>query len=106
MMIKMEVEIGSILLTIVVVGSIIWSFKFVNWVWLKPKKLEKVLREQGLKGNPYRLLIGDMKDLATTTNKEQRRSIRLSDHLPPHTLPYYHQAIAKFGIYVILALFD
>lgn len=37
------------------------GFGLVKWAWLRPKKLEKLLREQGLQGNPYRLLVGDSK---------------------------------------------
>ncbi|KAL7129374.1 hypothetical protein ABFS83_13G062000 [Erythranthe nasuta] len=93
----MEVNLGSILLSILFVGLITVSLKIVNWVWLRPKKLELFLRKQGLNGNPYKLLIGDMKQLISVMEKEQTLSIQLSDHLPPHILPYYHQTRTKFG---------
>ncbi|GKD98658.1 cytochrome P450 CYP72A219-like protein [Tanacetum coccineum] len=38
----------------------------LNWVWLKPRRLEKwLIRDQGYKGNSYKLLIGDMRELVT-----------------------------------------
>ncbi|EYU38223.1 hypothetical protein MIMGU_mgv1a005129mg [Erythranthe guttata] len=93
----MEVNFGSILVSILFMGLITLSLKIVNWVWLRPKKLELFLRKQGLNGNPYKLLIGDMKQLISVMEKERPVSIQLSDHLPPHILPYYHQTRTKFG---------
>lgn len=94
---KMEVKIGPILFALALLGFISFAVKFVKWAWLKPKKLEKLMREQGLNGNPYRLLIGDMVDLVSATKQEQSKSIQFSDHLPPHTLPYYHRIATKYG---------
>ncbi|KAL6529780.1 hypothetical protein OROGR_015403 [Orobanche gracilis] len=93
----MEAKINSILYSVLLVGLIALTFKFLNWVWFRPKRLEKFLRNQGLHGNSYRLLLGDMKDLISVTEQEQPKSIQISDHLPPHILPYYHQIITKYG---------
>ncbi|KAL9145717.1 hypothetical protein ABFS82_13G061800 [Erythranthe guttata] len=93
----MKMEVGSILLSILVVGLITLSAKFVNWVWIKPKKLEKLLRKEGLNGNPYKLLLGDMKQLISVMKEEQPKSIQFSDHLLPHILPHYHHNRTKFG---------
>ncbi|KAL0443654.1 UNVERIFIED_CONTAM: cytochrome [Sesamum latifolium] len=94
---KMELKLSSIFISVLIVGLITWAVRILNWVWFRPKKLEKLLRKQGLKGNPYRLLLGDMKALISVTKEEQAKSIQLSDHLPPHILPYYHQIIDEYG---------
>ncbi|KAK4439071.1 cytochrome [Sesamum alatum] len=91
---KMEV---SIFICVLIVGLITWAVRILKWVWFRPKKLEKFLRKQGLQGNPYRFLLGDMKALISVTKEEQSKSIRLSDRLPPHILPYYHQIITEYG---------
>ncbi|GFP98839.1 cytochrome p450 cyp72a219 [Phtheirospermum japonicum] len=83
--------------SILLLGLIALTVKFLNWVWFRPKKLEKYLRKQGLQGNSYRLLLGDMKDLISVTKQEQPKSIQISDHLTPHILPYYHQIRIKYG---------
>ncbi|KAK6157490.1 hypothetical protein DH2020_011738 [Rehmannia glutinosa] len=93
----MEVKISSILFSILLIGLIACTVKFLNWVWFRPKRLEKLLRKQGLQGNSYRLLIGDMKDLISVTKDERPRSIQFSDNLPSHILPYYHQICSKYG---------
>ncbi|KAL0362601.1 UNVERIFIED_CONTAM: cytochrome [Sesamum calycinum] len=53
--------------------------------------------ETGSPGKPYRFLLGDMKALISITKEKQTKSIQLSDHLPPHILPYYHQIINEYG---------
>ncbi|KAL3651108.1 hypothetical protein CASFOL_007511 [Castilleja foliolosa] len=93
----MEVKISSIIFSILLLGLIALTVKFLNWVWFRPKKLENYLRKQGLNGNSYRLLLGDMKDLISVTKQEQPKSIKVSDHLSPHILPYYHQTRIKYG---------
>ncbi|KAG9146413.1 hypothetical protein Leryth_020137 [Lithospermum erythrorhizon] len=41
-----------------------YAWRILNWAWLKPKKLEKLLKEQGFRGNSYKLLIGDLRDMS------------------------------------------
>ncbi|KAL3820401.1 hypothetical protein ACJIZ3_006306 [Penstemon smallii] len=89
--------VSSILLSFLVLVSITFAVKLLNWVWLRPKKLEKFLRKQGLDGNPYRLLLGDMNDLIKVMKSEKSKSIRFSDDLPSHIMPYYKQIIHKYG---------
>lgn len=88
---------SSVVYSIVVAGVIAWAVKLLNWVWLRPRRLEKLLRQQGLKGNSYRLLLGDMRDLISVVKKEQFKPIQLSDKLTPHILPYFHQTITNYG---------
>ncbi|KAK1583570.1 hypothetical protein Q3G72_025111 [Acer saccharum] len=49
----MEITVKSIAVSIVVVAVVTWAWRVVNWVWLRPKKMEKYLRQQGLSGNSY-----------------------------------------------------
>nr|AFK38261.1 unknown [Medicago truncatula] len=55
-------ETKSAIILITVTFGLVYAWRVLNWMWLKPKKIEKLLREQGLQGNPYRLLLGDAKD--------------------------------------------
>ncbi|KAK6132447.1 hypothetical protein DH2020_033824 [Rehmannia glutinosa] len=94
----MVLTLGIILTSIVVAASITWALKLLNWLWFKPKKLEKFLREQGLNGNPYRPFLGDLKDLIRVKRAKQQRSIKLmSDDTLQHIFMYYHQTLTKYG---------
>ncbi|KAK6154254.1 hypothetical protein DH2020_008502 [Rehmannia glutinosa] len=93
----MDVKLSSILASILLLASITLIVKVLNWVWFRPRKLERFLRNQGLHGNPYRLGIGDMKDLTTVMKTEQPKTIELSDDVPPHIFPYYNNIMDKYG---------
>ncbi|KAK9204369.1 hypothetical protein WN943_014629 [Citrus x changshan-huyou] len=69
----------------------------LNWVWLKPKKLEKFLRKQGFSGNSYKVFYGDMKELAQTTKEAKSRPISLSDDIARRILPFHYHIITNFG---------
>ncbi|KAK4420455.1 cytochrome [Sesamum alatum] len=93
----MDMKLSSIMASILTLVSITVLVKVLNWVWFRPKKLEKLLRNQGFNGNPYRLFLGDMQDLGKVMKTEQPKTLKLSDDLTPHILPYYHNIIDKYG---------
>ncbi|KAL5736634.1 hypothetical protein ACOSQ2_031422 [Xanthoceras sorbifolium] len=80
---------------------IAWLFMMVvEWVWLKPKKLEKWLRQQGFSGNSYRLFHGDMKEMLAMRKDATTKPINLSDshhNIVPRILPFDHHIITKYG---------
>ncbi|KAK3198559.1 hypothetical protein Dsin_021974 [Dipteronia sinensis] len=79
--------------------AIAWMLmRVVNWVWLKPKKLEKFLRQQGFSGNSYRLFHGDMKEI---TKQASTKAINISDfqvhNIVPRVLPFNHHINTIYG---------
>lgn len=87
---------------IVLLITLVWAWSILNWIWLKPKKLEKLLKEQGLKGNPYRLLVGDIRDLLKIQKEASSKPMNLSDDIVPHVFPFAQQSVAKHGILVFI----
>lgn len=88
----------AISLACVVLVTISWSI--LNWVWLKPKKLERCLRKQGFNGNPYRLLHGDTKDSARMyLESKSTPPLRVlsNDHLS-RVIPFFIQTLNKYGM--------
>ncbi|KAL5565062.1 hypothetical protein UlMin_028226 [Ulmus minor] len=75
-----------------------WAWRVLNWIWLRPKKLEKVLREQGLKGNSYRLFFGDSKESIAILKEARSKPMSLSDDdIAPRVLPFLHRTINTYG---------
>lgn len=76
----------------------IGAWRVFNWVWLRPKRLEKCLRRQGFRGNRYRMFNGDKKDMSEMI-KEARNSkpISLSDDILPKVVPHIFQTVKKYG---------
>lgn len=55
-------DIAYLMLKISCILLLSLTVKILNWVWWKPMKLERQLREQGFKGPPYRLWYGNLKE--------------------------------------------
>ncbi|XP_059282111.1 cytochrome P450 CYP72A219-like [Lycium ferocissimum] len=73
-------------------------WRVLNWVWFRPKKLEKFLRKQGLKGNSYRVLYGDMKDQSGMIKEATAKPMNLSDDdVAPRMVPFLLETIKKYG---------
>lgn len=77
--------------------GLIWAWRMLNWLWLRPKKLEKLLREQGLQGNPYRILYGDIKDLLKMEKEARSKSMNLTDDIMPRVIPYIQHNVKIHG---------
>ncbi|CAI9089123.1 OLC1v1023632C1 [Oldenlandia corymbosa var. corymbosa] len=76
-------------------GIVCW--KVFNWAWLRPKKLEKRLKRQGFRGNRYRLVIGDFKDISDLLKEAHSKPIGLVDDFVPRVVPHFLQALNKYG---------
>ncbi|KAG5597309.1 hypothetical protein H5410_038541 [Solanum commersonii] len=82
--------LSNIIATICVAILLIYTWKVLNWAWFRPKKLEKYFRQNGLKGNPYKLLYGDLNELTkrcpaqlsyTSTNLSIEARLDKKNHL-------------------------
>ncbi|KAK6134293.1 hypothetical protein DH2020_031983 [Rehmannia glutinosa] len=51
---------------------LIYTWRILNWFYIRPKRLERLLRKQGLKGNSYGLVYGDLKELLKMAGKQCR----------------------------------
>ncbi|CAJ2659452.1 unnamed protein product [Trifolium pratense] len=72
------------------------AWRILNWVWLKPKKLEKLLREQGLKGDSYKPM-NLLKGLLKMRNEATSKPMNLSDDIVPRVYSFIHQSLQKHG---------
>ncbi|KAK4285793.1 hypothetical protein QN277_002442 [Acacia crassicarpa] len=88
--------VASLVTAIIVVR---WGWKMVKWLWLNPKRMERVLRDQGLQANPYRLWIGDLWKMIKM--QEQVKSLAIpSDHphdLAPRVCSFHHHIVKEYG---------
>nr|W8JWW3.1 RecName: Full=Cytochrome P450 72A225; Short=CrCYP72A225 [Catharanthus roseus]AHK60841.1 CYP72A225 [Catharanthus roseus] len=73
------------------------AWKMLNWAWIKPKKLEKRLRQLGLKGNSYRLLIGDLGETSQMDKEAKSKPINFTNHIIPRIMPFLHKIIQSHG---------
>ncbi|KAF5798413.1 putative 11-oxo-beta-amyrin 30-oxidase [Helianthus annuus] len=78
---------------------ILCTWKMVNILWLRPKKLEKFLMNQGLNGNKYKFWFGDMKELAMVSKQSKSMQINIDDGtgVLAHTGAFNLQSMQKYG---------
>ncbi|XP_061340191.1 cytochrome P450 72A68-like [Gastrolobium bilobum] len=86
---------AGIIITVIV--AVIWAWRMLNWFWLRPKRLERLLREQGLKGNPYRVLVGDLMDIRKMQKEVMSKPINLSDDIVPRAFSHVQHSVNKHG---------
>lgn len=84
-------------LAITCVAASIYAWKFLNWAWLTPKKLEKSLRQQGFNGNPYKFLLGDLQELMAMEKESLSKPIAFSDDFIPRIMPFVHKTLTNYG---------
>lgn len=96
-MIEMSAASTGIGLSLLALVAVAWAWRVLNWVWLRPKKLERLLRKQGFKGNPYRFMFGDLKESVKMLKELRLRPIGLSDDPVPRILPFVLQSVNTFG---------
>ncbi|XP_071907173.1 cytochrome P450 CYP72A219-like isoform X3 [Coffea arabica] len=76
---------------------LVLTWKAFDWVWLTPKKLEKRLKEQGLGGNPCKLLYEDFKETSTLFEEAHSKPVNLSEDFVPRVIPHFCKAVKKYG---------
>lgn len=59
--------------------------------------MEKRLREQGFRGNSYRFLIGDSKEMAAMAKEANSKPITFSNDIASRVMPFLHQSVQKHG---------
>ncbi|XP_028202608.1 cytochrome P450 716A67-like isoform X1 [Glycine soja] len=93
----MEAAWDNILMLILIL-ALIWVWKKFNSLWLTPKRLEKILREQGLRGSPYRFKVGDTKETLKMQMQAMSKPMNLfSNDIGPRVSPYDHYIVNKHG---------
>ncbi|PIA26846.1 hypothetical protein AQUCO_08600003v1 [Aquilegia coerulea] len=96
----MKMNMEELLQTLLVIFGVLlvsWAWKAISWTWFKPKKMEKYLREQGLKGPNYKFLYGDIKEIGRLAKEARSKPMENSHQIAPRVLPYYHQVVQQYG---------
>lgn len=87
------------LLIPVITIAAVWTWQFLNWVWIKPKKIERLFRQQGMKGSSYKFLYGDTKETELMYQKANSKPLGLHDDIVPRLMPNIVDSIQKYGTF-------
>ncbi|KAL7144835.1 hypothetical protein ABFS83_07G038700 [Erythranthe nasuta] len=81
---------------------VFWLCKFLNWVWLRPKKIERLFRKQGMNGNSYKFLFGDSIETSRMYEEAYSKPIGINDSIVPRIMPNILHTLKKYGNYSFL----
>ncbi|XP_057429234.1 11-oxo-beta-amyrin 30-oxidase-like [Lotus japonicus] len=94
-------ELLSIIWVVVTVTVAVIPIWALQVLWLKPKKMENLLRAQGLQGQPYKLnLFSDnskQNHMLKLQHEANSKPITLSDDVAPHVFLPSFQTVHKYG---------
>ncbi|KAJ9183060.1 hypothetical protein P3X46_006975 [Hevea brasiliensis] len=88
---------SSVAVSIILVIIVTLGWRILNWVWFKPKTLERFLRQQGLAGNPYRFFHGDLKESVAMIKQARSQPFDFSQHLALRVAPFLLQILNNYG---------
>nr|AQW38832.1 secologanin synthase-like protein [Nothapodytes nimmoniana]QNS29941.1 cytochrome P450 [Nothapodytes nimmoniana] len=80
------------------VAILLLAWRFLNWAWFTPKRLEKCLRQQGFAGHPYRFMVGDVKDSALMLQEAMSKPIPFNNDIVSRIIPHIDTTIKTYGI--------
>ncbi|CAI9100697.1 OLC1v1037853C1 [Oldenlandia corymbosa var. corymbosa] len=72
-------------------------YRVSSSIWWKPKWLERRLRQEGIRGNSYTPLIGDMRDFTKQITEAWSKPMSLSHQILPRADPFTHNTVQKYG---------
>ena len=93
--------VTSASINVIVVLALMWAWKVLNWLWVRPKRIERLLREQGLQGNPYKLVVGDVWEMVKMGNEAESKPMNLSDDIVPRVSSFFYNTINKYGMQIL-----
>ncbi|KAK1421472.1 hypothetical protein QVD17_23831 [Tagetes erecta] len=80
---------------------VLYAWKMIDKVWLRPKKLERILKKQGFNGNKYKLFFGDTKELFSQLSKSSSLNKHIDidngEEVLSHVMAFPYQSLQKHG---------
>ncbi|KAL4022409.1 hypothetical protein IC575_016141 [Cucumis melo] len=95
--VKDTISVPTVMIISIVLLLLLLGWKLVDWIWFRPKRLERVLRRQGFAGNSYRILHGDLKESAAMREEAMSKPMKFSNHIAPRVIPSVYHTIQLYG---------
>ncbi|KAJ3695268.1 hypothetical protein LUZ60_000645 [Juncus effusus] len=77
---------------------LLWvSFRALDWAWLTPRRLDRALRKQGLRGTVYRSIWGEIKEDSRLVKEACSKPMPLSHDIVPRVQPLFYHTIKEHG---------
>lgn len=88
----------SFCLSLLVVGVVLLLHKLLSALLWTPLRIQRVLGDQGIRGPPYRVLVGNFPDLSALSKAARASPMpHTNHHITPRILPHYTAWSAQYG---------
>ncbi|XP_027173931.1 cytochrome P450 734A1 [Coffea eugenioides] len=74
-----------------------FMLKVLVLLWWRPRKIEEHFSKQGIRGPPYRFLVGNAKELVSLMLKASSQPMPFSHNILPRVLSFYHHWRKIYG---------
>ncbi|KAI0522939.1 hypothetical protein KFK09_005328 [Dendrobium nobile] len=81
--------------TLAAAGWVGWSA--AEWLWFQPRRLERKLMAQGIRGSRYRLPYGDVKENENLVDEARRNPLPLSHSIVDRVVPHLTRVVDLYG---------
>ena len=79
----------------------VWAaYRAAERCWLRPRRLDRALRAQGLGGTEYRFPAGDLKETVRLNEEARSRPMPLCHDIVPRIAPHLLNTVKEHGTYV------
>ncbi|KAL2479666.1 Cytochrome [Abeliophyllum distichum] len=77
--------------------TLLFFVKIFVLIWWRPRKIEEHFSLQGIRGPPYRLFVGNAKELVSLMLKASSQPMPFSHNILPRVLSFYHHWKKIYG---------
>eukprot|EP00262_Sarcandra_glabra_P012798 TRINITY_DN337_c0_g1_i11.p1 TRINITY_DN337_c0_g1~~TRINITY_DN337_c0_g1_i11.p1 ORF type:complete len:514 (-),score=56.25 TRINITY_DN337_c0_g1_i11:277-1818(-) len=91
---------GDLLFSFLLVSTTVilcWILRIFYVIWWKPMTMQRYLRKHGIKGPPYRLLYGNLKENVMMSKEARSKPMSLSHRIVPRVLPFLFESVNNYG---------
>ncbi|OEL17309.1 Cytochrome P450 72A15 [Dichanthelium oligosanthes] len=87
-------------------AALLWLAAWtLEWAWWTPRRLDRTLRAQGVRGTRYRLFTGDVRESARRNRDARTKPLPLGCHdIIPRVQPMFHDLV-KENAQILLAIY-
>ncbi|XP_027356918.1 cytochrome P450 CYP72A219-like [Abrus precatorius] len=71
--------------------------RLVNNFWWRPRNIEKILRQQGIRGSSFKPFAGDISEMKNSAQKASSKAIPLKHQIVPRVIPFVHKMVQQYG---------
>eukprot|EP01018_Ginkgo_biloba_P026176 Gb_35500 [translate_table: standard] len=65
-------------------------------VWWRPRQIQKHFEAQGIRGPPYELMFGNLREILKLVAEAKSKPMELSHRILPRVIPMYHHYVSNY----------